>query len=77
MRAEIRDLELQLARRDHHHHHHRERRSERDIVTAERLSSGELVLFEEKVERIEEPRRGVRIEKDKKGRMAISVPKYR
>ncbi|KLU81737.1 hypothetical protein, variant [Magnaporthiopsis poae ATCC 64411] len=26
---------------------------------------------------IEEPRRGVRIEKDKKGRMSISVPKYR
>ncbi len=69
LRAEIRDLEHQLARRD--------RRSDRDVVTAERLSNGELVLYEERVERIEEPRRGVRIEKDKKGRMSISVPKYR
>ncbi len=69
IRAEIRDLELELARRD--------RRSDRELVAAERLSNGELVLYEEKVERIEEPRRGVRIEKDKKGRMSISVPKYR
>jgi hypothetical protein len=35
------------------------------------------VLYEEKIEKIEEPSRGVRIEKDKKGRMSISVPKYR
>ncbi|CAK7198051.1 hypothetical protein SEUCBS139899_000709 [Sporothrix eucalyptigena] len=49
----------------------------RELVRAERLSTGELVLYQEEVERIEEPRYGVRIEKDKKGRMAISVPKYR
>jgi hypothetical protein len=55
----------------------RVRRSEKDLVRAERLSTGELVLYEEQIERIEEPSRGVRIEKDKKGRMSISVPKYR
>lgn len=53
------------------------RHGDREIIKAERLSSGELVLYEEQIERIEEPRRGVRIEKDKKGRMSISVPKYR
>ncbi|KAI8628799.1 hypothetical protein F5Y19DRAFT_475876 [Xylariaceae sp. FL1651] len=67
-------------RRDHHHHHHHHSHShssERELVRAERLPTGELVLYEEEIERIEEPRRGVRIEKDKKGRMSISVPKYR
>ncbi|KAB5566296.1 hypothetical protein GE09DRAFT_1106235 [Coniochaeta sp. 2T2.1] len=57
--------------RSRHHRH-----SSRDIVNAERLPTGELVLFEETVERIEEPNRGVRLEKDKRGRMSISVPKY-
>lgn len=51
--------------------------SGREMVRAERLSTGELVLYQEQVERVEEPRNGVRIEKDRKGRMAISVPKYR
>ncbi|KAI1287899.1 hypothetical protein F5Y03DRAFT_113220 [Xylaria venustula] len=64
---------------EHHHHgHHSHSHSrDRDLVRAERLPTGELVLYEEEVERIEEPRRGVRIEKDKKGRMSLSVPKYR
>ncbi|KAI1809168.1 hypothetical protein GGS20DRAFT_573184 [Poronia punctata] len=66
---------------DHYHHPHRHRShshsGERDLVRAERLPTGELVLYEEEVERIEEPRRGVRIEKDKKGRMSLSVPKNR
>lgn len=56
--------------RGHHHH------SSRDLVKAERLPTGELVLYEETIERVEEPNRGVRIERDKKGRMSISVPKY-
>ncbi|KAK3936566.1 hypothetical protein QBC46DRAFT_25967 [Diplogelasinospora grovesii] len=73
LRSEIRHLEKQLARKERHERHH----SRGDIVKAERLSTGELVLFEETVEKIEEPSRGVRIEKDKKGRMSISVPKYR
>ncbi|KAH8165145.1 hypothetical protein CIB48_g3109 [Xylaria polymorpha] len=55
-------------RRDHHHHHgHHSHSRDRDLVRAERLPTGELVLYEEEIERIEEPRRGVRIEKDKKG----------
>ncbi len=69
IRSEIRHLERQLARRERHH-------GDRELVRAERLSTGELVLFEESVEEVVEPRRGVRIEKDKKGRMSISVPKY-
>ncbi|KAI5861419.1 hypothetical protein GGS23DRAFT_598572 [Durotheca rogersii] len=72
-------------RRSHSHSHSRHRShsssrsrvGERELVSAERLPTGELVLYEEQVEHIEEPRRGVRIEKDKKGRMSISVPKYR
>ncbi|KAK3316497.1 hypothetical protein B0H66DRAFT_534747 [Apodospora peruviana] len=60
IRHEIRHLERELARRDHSRHRG-------ELVKAERLSTGELVLFEESVERVEEPSRGVRIEKDKKG----------
>ncbi|KAJ2976196.1 hypothetical protein NUW58_g8147 [Xylaria curta] len=56
-------------RSEHHHHHHNlhSHSRDRDLVRAERLPTGELVLYEEEIERIEEPRRGVRIEKDKKG----------
>ncbi|KAI1155598.1 hypothetical protein F4825DRAFT_25268 [Nemania diffusa] len=62
---------------DHQNYHHSHSHSrDRDLVRAQRLPTGELVLYEEEIERIEEPRRGVRIEKDKKGRMSISVPKY-
>jgi hypothetical protein len=69
LRADVRALESEL-RHSHSHGRHGE------LVRAERLSDGQLVLVEERVERIEEGRRGPRIEKDKKGRMAISVPKY-
>lgn len=79
IKAEIARLEAEreLMRRDkhQHRHHHHSHSPGRELVRAERLSSGELVLYEETVERVEEPRRGVRIEKDKKGRMSISVPK--
>ncbi|KAI1843806.1 hypothetical protein JX266_010065 [Neoarthrinium moseri] len=63
------EAEREMMRRDrhHHHHHHHSHSPSRELVRAERLSSGELILYEEKVEKIEEPRRGVRIEKDKKG----------
>lgn len=71
------EAERELIRRDRHHHHHHSHSPSRELVRAERLSTGELVLYEEQVEKIEEPRRGVRIEKDKKGRMSISVPKNR
>jgi len=57
--------------------HSHQRHGSRDVVRAERLSTGELVLYEEQVERVEEPTRGLRIEKDRKGRMSISVPKHR
>ncbi|CAJ2504833.1 Uu.00g122270.m01.CDS01 [Anthostomella pinea] len=78
-----RDLMRSDRHRHHHHHSHSSRSrhrshshsTEREMVRAERLPTGELVLYEEQVEKIEEPRRGVRIEKDKKGRMSISVPK--
>lgn len=59
-----------------------ERRADKEMRKADRLrrdgrESGELMLYEERVERIREPEGGVRIEKDKKGRMSISVPKNR
>jgi hypothetical protein len=68
LRSEIRALEAE---------HRHGRRSDRDIVRAERLSDGQLVLYEEHVEKIDEGYRGPRIEKDKKGRMSISVPRNR
>ncbi|KAI0164075.1 hypothetical protein GGR57DRAFT_274132 [Xylariaceae sp. FL1272] len=71
------DTELVIRDDRHHDHHHHSHSRERDMVRAERLPTGELVLYEESIEKVEEPRRGVRIEKDKKGRMSISVPKYR
>ncbi|KAI1803287.1 hypothetical protein F4811DRAFT_553971 [Daldinia bambusicola] len=66
-----RDL-LKAERRHHRHHSHSRHRShshstDRELVSAERLPTGEIVLYEEQVEKVEEPRRGVRIEKDKKG----------
>ncbi|KAH7040862.1 uncharacterized protein B0I36DRAFT_311657 [Microdochium trichocladiopsis] len=68
------EAERDLMRSDHHHHHHHHGRHRshsqsygRDVVRAERLPTGELVLYEEEVVKVEEPRRGVRIEKDKKG----------
>jgi hypothetical protein len=62
----------------HHRRHHRSRSRGGELVRAERLSTGELVLFEEQVEQIQEPARGagVRIERDRRGRLSISVPKY-
>jgi len=69
LRPEIRALEDEMVTR--------KRGSSRgDIVRAERLSDGQLVLYEERVEKVEEGRRGPRIEKDRKGRMSISVPKH-
>lgn len=73
IKSEISRLEAEQAmirrekRHHHHHHHHHSNSPGRELVRAERLSTGELVLYEETVEKIEEPRRGVRIEKDKKG----------
>jgi hypothetical protein len=85
LRSEIRHLEKQLARREgsrsrHRHSHSRHRSMSRggELVRAERLSTGELVLYEEEIEQIQEPTRaGPRIEKDKRGRLSISMPRYR
>jgi len=67
--------EIVLPRRSRSRHH--SRHASRDLVRAERLSTGELVLYEEEVEHVEPTRNGVRIEKDKRGRMSISVPRNR
>ncbi|KAL8347246.1 hypothetical protein RB601_003232 [Gaeumannomyces tritici] len=57
-----------VALMDRKHRRHRSHSHSRgDLVRAERLSDGQLVIYEERVEKVEEPRRGVRIEKDKKG----------
>ncbi|KAK5654688.1 hypothetical protein OQA88_7012 [Cercophora sp. LCS_1] len=69
--------QIVLAERPHRSHSRHARHGSRDLVRAERLSTGELVLYEEQLVKVEEPSRGVRIEKDRKGRMSISVPKYR
>ncbi|KAF3357754.1 hypothetical protein VdG1_03091 [Verticillium dahliae VDG1] len=75
IRAEIKALEAEMREtrisKRHEHRHDRDR----EIVRAERMPDGALVLFEEKVEKVEHGHRPARIEKDKKGRMAISIPK--
>lgn len=80
VRAEIALLEAEKAKRyaerDYRRIRHSGRSSETELVLYERDSYGgpseEITL----VRREREPDIGVRIEKDKKGRMSISVPKY-
>ncbi|RDA93153.1 hypothetical protein CP533_3181 [Ophiocordyceps camponoti-saundersi (nom. inval.)] len=72
IRAEIRALERELA-----HRPKGVELGERDIVRTERLPDGELIVYQERVERQSAGPKPPRIEKDKKGRMSISVPKYR
>ncbi|TWU76070.1 hypothetical protein ED733_007497 [Metarhizium rileyi] len=70
IRAEIKALERELV--------HRPRTEiEREIVRTERLPDGQLIVYEEEVERTVARPKPPRIEKDKKGRMSISVPRYR
>lgn len=89
IRAEIKALEAEKEALRAEKRAEREMRKADRIRREGRASEGDLVLYErdryetanEEVtlvrrERIEEPEGGVRIEKDKKGRMAISVPKY-
>lgn len=71
IRAEIRALERELA------HRPKGDLGEREIVRTERTPDGELIIYQEKVERQVAGPKPARIEKDKKGRMSISVPKYR
>lgn len=72
IRAEIKALERELV--------HRPKTEvgpvgDRELVRAERLPDGQLVIYEEQVERVEHSPKPARIEKDKKGRLAISVPR--
>jgi hypothetical protein len=78
IRAEIKALEAEKeALRAEKKASKEARRAER--IRREGRESGDLVLYEERMEvkREREPEGGVRIEKDRKGRMSISVPKYR
>ncbi|KAI9151598.1 hypothetical protein HJFPF1_08805 [Paramyrothecium foliicola] len=59
IRAEIRALERELTHRPKHGHG--------ELVKAERLPDGQLVLYEESVERVVGHPKPARIEKDKKG----------
>ncbi|KAK7424674.1 hypothetical protein QQX98_000250 [Neonectria punicea] len=71
LRAEIRALERELA------HRPKNAGPNREMVHAERLPDGQVVIYEEQVEKVVEHHKPPRIEKDKKGRMSISVPKAR
>lgn len=69
IRSEIKALEKELAIRG-------KREVDREVIRTERLPNGDYVTYEESIEKIS-THKPVRIEKDKKGRMSISVPKYR
>ena len=89
IRAEIKALEAEKEALRAEKRADREMRKADRIRRGARASEGELVLYDRETierggeeltlvrrERVSEPGGGVRIEKDKKGRMAISVPKY-
>ena len=89
IRAEIKALEAEKEALRAEKRADREMRKADRIRRGGRASESELVLYDKepydrpgeevtiiKRERVSEPEGGVRIEKDKKGRMAISVPKY-
>ncbi|KAF7856078.1 hypothetical protein EAF04_010033 [Stromatinia cepivora] len=88
IRAEIKALEAEKEALKADRRANRElRRAERLRREGGRHSDSQLVLYEDEIhdgrdvtivrrERIVEPEGGVRIEKDRKGRMSISVPKY-
>lgn len=89
IRAEIKALEAEKEALRAEKRAERELRKADRIRRSGRSSETDLVLYETerydrpeeeytlvRRERIEEPEGGVRIEKDKKGRMSISVPKY-
>ncbi|KAF5006295.1 hypothetical protein FDECE_7326 [Fusarium decemcellulare] len=61
IRAEIRALERELV------HRPRGKSTSGEVVRAERLSNGELVITEDRLEKVVEHRKPPRIEKDKKG----------
>lgn len=67
IRAEIRALERELV------HRPKRETGERELVRAERLPDGQLVVYEEQVD-VEHTHKPARIEKDRKGRLSLSVP---
>ncbi|CAI4213430.1 unnamed protein product [Parascedosporium putredinis] len=68
IRAEIRALEAELYERKSHKHRPRGDVSVGgDLVRVDRLGDGQVVMFEERVEKVEEGYRGPRIERDKRG----------
>lgn len=69
IRAEIRALERELAHRPKHDS------GGRELVRAERLPDGQLVVYEEQVEKVEHGHKPARIEKDKRGRLSLSMPR--
>lgn len=72
IRAEIRALERELA---HRPKHDVGPVGSRELVRAERLPDGQLVVYEEQVEKVEHTHKPARIEKDKKGRLSLSMPR--
>lgn len=73
IRAEIRTLESQLDGRRHHRH---SGSVGGDLVRVEKSGDGQqVVVFDEKVEKVDEGYRGPRIERDKRGRLSLSVPR--
>jgi hypothetical protein len=89
IRAEIKALEAEKEALRAEKRAERELRKADRIRRGGRVSESELVLYETerydrpeeeytlvRRDRVEEPEGGVRIEKDKKGKMSISVPKY-
>jgi hypothetical protein len=89
IRAEIKALEAEKEALRAEKRAERELRKADRIRRGGRVSETDLVLYETerydrpeeeytvvRRERIEEPEGGVRIEKDRKGKMSISVPKY-
>lgn len=72
IRAEIRALERELV---HRPKHEIGPISDREVVRAERLPDGQLVIYEEEVEKVVHTHKPARIEKDKKGRLSLSVPR--
>ena len=78
IRAEIRALEAELHDGRGRRHRRRSGSVGGDLVRVEKTADGQqVVLFDEKVEKVEEGYRGPRIERDKRGRLSLSVPRRR
>ena len=70
IRAEIRALERELT-------HRPKDKTDREIVHTERLPNGELVVYQEETEQVHVGPKPPRIEKNRKGQLSLSLPKFR